>query len=93
MLIVYLESMFKKYYIVIIFFLLPNKVLSCIFINLVIFSYVFDKKMLLDKFIKKVLPKILFLFTFLVTCPKIIPKSSISASRQNICIYFEIKIW
>lgn len=92
MLIAYLESTFEKYRTVVGSSSSPNEALSRAFINLVIFSCVLEERMLLDKSTKKAQPKTTSSFAPPVTPPRMIPESPASASRQDICVYFETEI-
>lgn len=91
MLIAYLESTFEKYRTVG-SSSSPNEALSHAFINWVISTCVLEEKMLLDKSTRKAQPKTSSSCAPPVTPPRMIPESPASASRQDICVYFETEI-
>ena len=92
MLKVYLESTFAKYHSVIGLSSAPNEALSRSFINLIIFNCVLEERMVINNSKRKAQPQPTSLSTPSVTPSKSIPESPASASRQDICVYFETEI-
>lgn len=92
MLRVYLESTLAKYHSVTVSSSAQNEALARSFINLVIFNYVLDERMLINNPERNARSQPTSSSTSFVTPSKSILESPASTSRQDICVYFETGI-